>query len=842
MQDSKTLKEFQTMLGYDMFLKYSSIDYSKVNENSTDEDLDELFTNKTSEVLFESHNQGIRFIDTMDVFTTLNEDDCSWTSLNEDDRWVMENDIWYAVAAYMSVDASTINEGFWSGVLSGLKDAGKKAYELAKKTVAAMGGLFQRVIKAFKGIVKALCQKGIEMGKKIGATIQGMAEGRMQRMQKHSTEMVEKDVSDLGATTDWLSGKGPEGLVGEGSSKAAAAVAGAIKGDSEGEKEVMDKIKELEKDAKGGQQQAKQQPKKPAQPASPKRESFDLTTYGVDAEMYESSIQFINQFREGADSELYEQTYEIISEHVHDSQIYEGAFENTEELNELFGLFKKKDKKLDKPETDAGKDKEQELLDKDKEKEAEAKKNIPDVGDPKGEAQSRMEDAAEDKDGSKWLSWITKVRKIAIGGLVALAEMLLEPMFRGTFKGVSAVVKSFGGPGVFVFAVIAAGLTVLCGLAMEVYASFGVGEDAGEIAQLFSAAVHMSGLLPGVVYALATVAKNAFPGAKTTIKAIGVGIAVYMGIQHVKHYLTIEGHSGPMLDHKKAIKIEEKQIKEDEEEINSTDNEELKKLLEARKENNIKLSQAHEKMIPLDEKFLELDEKKLPEAKKAVKTAKSGLSGVLGKGNMEKLEKAKEKVENLKDTVKGLDKSLKQAKEELQKYQDADEKGDDGMLGKNDISDAEDAIKKIEKAKVDLPKALEKAQAEYDELKKKSEGNDSAEAAQEEWENALKELHHLEHEIHHLGDKLKKKKEEVLGPLLDKKQALAKDIKKARAKNENYEYDINQPSFRTFESFVTEEEDPEFAVYRLKELNAFRNRSAIVAEELEAFFQKIENR
>jgi hypothetical protein len=798
------------MLGYDMFLKYSSIDVEKLSE-STEEEIDEALFGKYKTPLFENLDSGTRIVDVIGGFSTLNESDCNWSELNEESKWEIENAIWEGIAAYMEIEEGEINEGFWDGIVSGFKKLGKKGIQLAKATIGGIGKIFQKILKGLKGLVKLVTQKGISMGQKVWGMVQGACEERFSRLQsKHSQEEVSKDMEDWNKTTEWITGKGPESIVSKDTQKAAAAVGASMGDDKDGKEEAEETIARAEQRLKDGKSGA----------AKESQEIFN------DGQSSINAIDFVNQFRQGADGSLYEELCDMIAAHIDESEDFVKLFENENigPVNEFFGIFKKKDKKKDeKPETPAEEDKEKELQQKDEEAAKAKRANIPDVGDPKGDAEEKVEGAADDAKTSSWKGLISKVKQIAFGGLATLMEMVMTWLIKGAFSGVSSVIKRFGGPGVFVWAAIAFGIAFIITLGLEAFSQFGISHEAEGLAKMFSAGMHYSGLLPIVVSLLAK-AFAEFTGVATTIKVAGLFVVAGIGISHLKHYFTYEAHAGPPMNHEKAIEMEEALARENAEEAETTEDPTLKKKLEELAVINGKLSEAHEKMIPIEKEFAKLEEEDLPDAKKALKKAKYALKNTGGGAIvLRDLENAFEKVENLKHEKKGIDKSIKQAKELLAQMEEDKGTKDEGNYGKNDKKDTEELIKKLEGRKKDLPKQLEDAEADLEKTFKKegSRGDEEDEKMVANLRKALKDLKEVEHKIHEKGHTLKHKKEEVIGQLLEDKtmtkrtiDSLKEKIKKAKkeaekAKNENddYAYNVMDSSFKTFESFISEFEN-----------------------------------
>lgn len=130
---------------------------------------------------------------------------------------------------------------------------------------------------------------------------------------------------------------------------------------------------------------------------------------------------------------------------------------------------------------------------------------------------------------------ITSIVHILVSGVTVFIEAALKALFRLGFRGVSAIVKSMGGPGVYEFAAIATILAGATGLFFEFAADI-VGEATGvKWLELVSKALHKTSAVYLMTHAAEEVIEHTLPGAMTVIKLCCASYCIYMIVEHLSH-------------------------------------------------------------------------------------------------------------------------------------------------------------------------------------------------------------------------------------------------------------------------------------------------------------------
>ena len=130
---------------------------------------------------------------------------------------------------------------------------------------------------------------------------------------------------------------------------------------------------------------------------------------------------------------------------------------------------------------------------------------------------------------------ITSIIHILVSGVTVFIEAALKALFKIGFKGVSAIVKTMGGPGVYEFAAIATILAGATGLFFEFAADI-VGEATGlKWLELVSKALHKTSAIYLMTHAAEEAIEHTLPGAMSVIKLCCASYCVYMIVEHLSH-------------------------------------------------------------------------------------------------------------------------------------------------------------------------------------------------------------------------------------------------------------------------------------------------------------------
>lgn len=652
----------------------------------------------------------VDFLPEMDQ--SLNED-AEWLGLNEEEVNQFESVLWESIYEYIA--AESISEGFWSSMVSKVKAGSKKAIEVGKMLVTGVGKFIKGIIQATAKGLKAVGKMAIGLGKGLMDKIKGRAEKRMERMNKHSEEQVDQDTGDLGSTVSWFTGKGVDQGVEDGVKNAAKVGGAAMQADEEGKKEAAEKIKKAEMAGKQSAPPAKPQPKKNENEKAAYRAATTINALSKD-DLYElASACFMLELKEAG--QLNEST---IKSGVEGMNISEGLWSK---IKSAFGFGKdEKDKEAEaaQKELPGVKDEEEKLKKKDEEKIKNTKAPSIDAPSPENKMEDKAKDAeaSVEKGGSGLGKVLAKIARLVIQGPILIVEWVVEYGLKRALKFFSACVKKLGGPGIFLLITIAAAGAILIGLAIEAAV---VGDHKSMAAKVF----HFGALGSAVAWlehALEHAASAAANAVAPWMKWIPVALSTYFAIMHLKHIFH-DRKMGKNVNHSKAIELEEKALKDDDVEAKSTDNDEIKKLLEEKSNLHQQVIKFHKEMR--DEKIkLTKKEKDIKDEKDLMKDhAKKG--GV--KSELADITEAKENISAAKEQIKARKESL-----------ESDEKKDNP-----------DNKKRIESSIKSLEEELSKSEKKLEDMKKKIKEMDDPNGDAKEALKRMEKMKHLEHELHH---------------------------------------------------------------------------------------------
>ena len=172
---------------YDEFVLES---YSLGNDTLN---LNDIHFKNFENIIFESIESfkrvetGKRIVDIISTFGELNE---SFKDLSESQLWDLEYEFWESVVEY--VHESSINEGFWSGVVKVTKQAadqlGNSAQQIWTKIVSGVGKFIKSAIDAGREALKKIINFGKNISKKIFDEIKSEAEERAEGIKKYSKD------------------------------------------------------------------------------------------------------------------------------------------------------------------------------------------------------------------------------------------------------------------------------------------------------------------------------------------------------------------------------------------------------------------------------------------------------------------------------------------------------------------------------------------------------------------------------------------------------------------------------------------------------------------------------
>jgi hypothetical protein len=375
-----------------------------------------------------------------------------------------------------------------------------------------------------------------------------------------------------------------------------------------------------------------------------------------------------------------------------------------------------------------------------------------------------------------------------VQGPILIVEWIAEYGLKKGLKFFSACVKKLGGPGVFLLIAIAAAGAILIGLAIEAAVA---GDHESTVAGFF----HLGALGSAVAWlhhALEHSAKAAAHACLPIIKWIPVALSAYFAIMHLKHIFH-DKKMGKNVNHSKAVELEEDAMKKDEEELNSTDNDEIKELLQEKSDLHQKVIKFHKEQRDRKIKLTEM-EKEMKEAKNLMKDhAKKG--GV--KSEISDIRKLKEKKSELKSEIKDEKKTLEDFGEVKEK---TDKETKEGL--EKSIESKENEIKELEKA-------LEAAKKKIEEM---DDPNGDAKGALQNMEKMKHVEHELHHEEHALIHDFKKFFSDEAGPHLRIK-AITEEIKKLKSEKKesdslhNYTSFLNESAELAFDSYINDLEE-----------------------------------
>ena len=131
----------------------------------------------------------------------LNEDTETYYSLSETRKNQIDEIVWNGIYEYAISDE--INEGFFSSIVSSVKDAGKGAIELAKKVIENVGAF----LKAAKEYIKTGLTTAMKAGADASKALFGKAKGKADDLKKKvdlTSDMLKKDLKNLKDTVNHI--------------------------------------------------------------------------------------------------------------------------------------------------------------------------------------------------------------------------------------------------------------------------------------------------------------------------------------------------------------------------------------------------------------------------------------------------------------------------------------------------------------------------------------------------------------------------------------------------------------------------------------------------------------
>lgn len=157
----------------------------------------------------------------------------------------------------------------------------------------------------------------------------------------------------------------------------------------------------------------------------------------------------------------------------------------------------------------------------------------------------------------KGLVGLKTIVHILVSGVTVFIEAALKALFKLGFKGVSAIVKSMGGPGVYSFAAIATILAGATALFFEFAADI-VGEATGtKWLETVNHALHATSVASILSHAGEHALEHALPGASSVIKLCCASYCIFMVVDHLTHALHHDKEEQKSKGEKEAPKGEE---------------------------------------------------------------------------------------------------------------------------------------------------------------------------------------------------------------------------------------------------------------------------------------------
>ena len=511
-----------TLLKYDLFLK--TINVKPTNESFEAETL-----------VLESRTEGVRLIDYLQDSNT--NEKIELDLLTETEKWDFENKLWEGVHFYATNDTQLF-EGFWKNVIGGIRNLSDKALNVAKSMLTNIGKVIKACAQYCMKFLEVVKTKATEAGKAVWGAIKGPVDKKFaDKMGQYTMEEIEKETGEWQQTVDWLSGKGPDTVLAKGVGDAGQIEQEIEKSSKEEKVEMLKAIVNKQKNAKNPNAN------KPAV-----KESID--------EFYNFSVtRVINEIRSDKNYDMEElveysmMRYELENFYKSELGLTEQDELKIEQIQSLMtneGMFDKLTNFVTgKGWTDDAEKKAEERTEKRIEK-AESKPVATDSGGLKAKLMSKWENFK--KGGG-----LSKIIGIITSGVVYLFEKLADYLFKGLAKSCSSLIKKFGGPGVFTFAVtvgvIVTVIALIAEFGMNTLTKFTGVEAFEKIGHTLHHYNPSYWVEQGVNLVL--------PGLGTALGVIAKMTCIGMALQHVIH---LYQHNRDEVDHKKAKDLEKKEI------------------------------------------------------------------------------------------------------------------------------------------------------------------------------------------------------------------------------------------------------------------------------------------
>jgi hypothetical protein len=148
--------------------------------------------------IFEKEENPTRLLEKL---LPLNEDSEAYYSLSETRKNQIDDFIWESIYEYAMTD--DVNEGFFSNVISKVRDAGKGAVELAKKVIENVGAFLKAAKEYIKAGLKAAIKAGVDASKPLFSGAKEKADKLKSKVSATSDEL-KKDLKDLKETVEHI--------------------------------------------------------------------------------------------------------------------------------------------------------------------------------------------------------------------------------------------------------------------------------------------------------------------------------------------------------------------------------------------------------------------------------------------------------------------------------------------------------------------------------------------------------------------------------------------------------------------------------------------------------------
>jgi hypothetical protein len=129
----------------------------------------------------------------------INEDSETYYSLSETRKNQIDDFIWESIYEYTVSD--NINEGFFSRIISAVKDGGKAAIEFAKKVIENVGAFLKAAKEYIKTGLTAAIKAGVDASKAIVSKAKEKADALKSKIDE-TADTLKKDLKDLKDTVE----------------------------------------------------------------------------------------------------------------------------------------------------------------------------------------------------------------------------------------------------------------------------------------------------------------------------------------------------------------------------------------------------------------------------------------------------------------------------------------------------------------------------------------------------------------------------------------------------------------------------------------------------------------